>query len=180
MTTVTESYPLPMRPWWTMLPRRSADTPVSLAAETLPRQPAQASKEWGPGGPGGAGLRTCPSSPPTGCSYFPPSPNAVFPRLSVQPMETWGLVSMAMMLSLILRWWMVPLPFTWIYIYIWTDTVRGPLLPFRGHRRCPEGLMQVERDDECCRLWFYLSNRNVSACFDLLFNTFCRWNRKVQ
>lgn len=123
--------------WWTMLPRRAADTPVSLAAETLPRQPAQDGKEWGQGGPGGAGLRTCPSSRRQDAHTLPhPFSSSLYSANG-----NMGLVSMAMamMLSLILRWWKAPLPFTWIYIYIWTDTVRDPRPPPEATQGAPKG-----------------------------------------
>lgn len=103
-------------------------------------------------------------------AHNPPlSPPSSLPSLSSQWKYGTGQLAMAMMLSLILRWWIAPLPFTWIYIYILTDTVKDPRSPPEATEGTPKGLCG---GDECCCAWFYLSNRNVSACFDVLFNTF--------
>lgn len=115
--------------WWTMLPRRRADTPVSLAAETLPRSPAWTSKEWGRRETSGSWTEDLSVILPTRRSspHLPRPPYATVPHLLfIQPVEIWG---WSVMLSLILRCWIVPLPFTWIHIYILTDTEGDPHSP---------------------------------------------------
>lgn len=128
MTTVTESYPLPMRPDERCYPDALL-TPLCpwpqrrcCASQLRPVKNEDRGDlrelDWGP---------VCHLA--TGCSQ--PSPPSLSPPSSLSSLSgQWkygaGQEAVAMMLSLILRWWIVPLPFTWIYIYILTDTVKDP------------------------------------------------------
>lgn len=111
------------------------------------------------GGPGRARLRTCPS---LFLRMLTPQSLPRLPSHLCLPSPLYQL-AMAMILSLILRWWIVPLPFTWIYIYILTDTAKDPRSPPEPKEGTPTGQC---RDDDCCNFWFYLSKRNLNTwCF---------------
>lgn len=140
MTTVTESYPLPMRP-----DERCCPDTLLTPLCPWPQRRCRASQlrpvknenrgdlgelDWGP-------VR----HPATGCSQ--PSPlTTVFPPLFIQPMEIWDwsagngddvvinpeVVNSALAFHLN------------IYLHLNRHS-EGPSLPSRGHRRCPKGLM---------------------------------------
>lgn len=132
MTTVTESYPLPMRPDERCYPDALLTPLCPWPQRRCLASQLAASKEWGRGRTWGSWTEDLSVILQTGCSYTsPPSSRQRLPSPLYPANGNMGLVSMAMamMLSLILRCWIVPLPFTWIYIYIWTDTVRDPRAP---------------------------------------------------
>lgn len=112
MTTVTESYPLPMRPDERCYPDALL-TPLCpwLQRRCLASQLRPLKNE--DGGTWGSWTEDLSVILPTGYSY-PPSPHHRRPSPLYPANGNMGLVSMAvaMMLSLILRWWIVPLPFT--------------------------------------------------------------------
>lgn len=152
MTTVTESYPLPMRPderWYpdallTLLcpwPQRRCFASQLRAVKN------EDGGTWGSQNEDLSVIPTTECSPPP----IPPAPSispvSSLSSLSSQRKYRAGQLAMAVILSLILRWLIVPLPFTRIYIYILTDTVKDHCSPPEPKDGTPTSQC---RDDDCC------------------------------
>ncbi|KAI9520920.1 hypothetical protein NQZ68_013326 [Dissostichus eleginoides] len=100
--TLEESYPLPMRPDERCYPDALLTPPCPWPQRRCLASKLRTVKNEDRGGPGGAGLRTCPSSRRQDAHTLPhPFSSSLYPANG-----NMGLVSMAMamMLSLILRW----------------------------------------------------------------------------
>lgn len=170
MTTVTESYPLPMRPderWYpdTLLTRLCPWPQRRCFASQFRPVKNEDGGTWGSQTEDLSVIVRQNTHTP-----IPPAPSispvSSLSSLSSQRKYRAAQLAMTMILSLILRWWIVPLPFAWIYIYILTDTAKDPCSPPEPKEGTPTGQCR----DDC--FWFYLSNRNLNTCFDVLFNAF--------
>lgn len=113
---------------------------------------------------------------------FPLVPTAIFSFPLYPANRNVGLVSLVTMLPLILRWWIAPLPFTWMYIYIWTDPARDPHSPPEATKDAPKGqcrqkdMMNVTECDFICQietlvpvLIFYALCLKVAQCVRIMF-----------
>lgn len=144
MTTVTESYPLPMRPDERCYPDALLTPLCPWPQRRCLASQLAASKEWGRGGPGGGGLRTCLSS----CrqdAHTPPHPTlpptSSLPSLSSQWKYGAGqhgdgddVVINPEVLNSALAFHLN------IYLHLNRHS-EGPACPSRGYTRCPKGLM---------------------------------------
>lgn len=150
MTTVTESYPLPMRP-------DERCYPDAFLTPLCPwPQRCCLTSQLGPvknedGGSRGSRAEDLSVIVPTGCSYFAvfPPPSFLSPLSSQWKREAGrpggGVVINPEVVNSALAFHLN------VYLHL-NRPSEGPSRPSGGHKRCPEGLMEAGRRDECYRV----------------------------